>query len=101
MIRALIQHIEDWRRERRIDRLRQQCEALCRTGQRREAAAAFAALTAECKARSRQQVARMERRIGMRPRTAIKRAVFAGYCHRMLPAGLVAIAFRALRLRGL
>lgn len=34
-------------------------------------------------------------------RTAIKRALIHSYCHGIVPAALVALAFRALNLRSL
>lgn len=65
MIRALIHRIEDWQRERRIHRLTARCARLLECGQKDSAMEVFGALCAECAARSPQQVARMERRMGV------------------------------------
>lgn len=62
---SILQRFTDWRRERRIARLRDRCLHLCRDGQHDLALSVWEDLRDECLARSPQQVARMERRMGL------------------------------------
>jgi hypothetical protein len=61
----ILQRFADWRRERRIVRLREHCLCLYRAGQHDLALSAWEDLRDECLARSPQQVARMERARGL------------------------------------
>lgn len=58
--------ISDWLRERRIDDLNQQVREHMAAGRSDEGRAAYARMVLEIKARSPQQVARMERARGLR-----------------------------------
>ena len=62
---SAIQRFTDWRRERRIVRLRDRCLRLYRAGRHDLALSAWEELRDECLARSPQQVARMERARGL------------------------------------
>lgn len=61
----MIQRITDWRRERRIRRLRDVCKAHMAAGRSDEGRLAYALMVNQIKQRSPQQVAHMERAMGL------------------------------------
>lgn len=100
MIAALRQRIADFLRERRIARLRAVATAaLQRHGRMSLAKDEVQALIDECSRRSPGQIARMKRRLGLSPRTALKRSLIDAHCNGVIPAFAVRAAFRVFRLR--
>lgn len=64
-MKHLFQRLADWRHERLIRRLCEETKAHVRRGDRDAAQAALVSLTAAVTTRSPQQVARMERAMGL------------------------------------
>lgn len=62
----MIRRIADWLRERRIEYLREQVNEHMAAGRSDDGRVAYARMALEIKARSPQQVARMERARGLR-----------------------------------
>jgi hypothetical protein len=97
----MIQRVRDWLYEREIDRLGKACAEAYEAGDKAKATHFFRGMQRAISERSPDQVARMERRMGLHPRTAIKRNVMGAFLRGWLPAGVVAAAFRIFKLRGL
>ncbi len=95
------QRITDYLRERRIRALgKRACRAL-QAKRWGEARWLWALIADEIKARSPEQVARMEQAKGLQPRRALKVALVNAHCNGLLPAWAVTAMFRAFRLRRL
>lgn len=95
------QRITDYLRERRIRRMACECKRLMAAGRSDEGRIAFQQMTLEIRARSPEQVARMEQAKGLEPRRALKVALVNAHCNGLLPAWAVTAMFRAFRLRRL
>lgn len=95
------QRIRDYLREREIRRLSVcQLEAR-RAGDKAKERAFDQARVQAIRERSDAQIERMEVRMGLRARTAIKRRVMGAFCRGLLPASVVTFVFRLFRLRSL
>lgn len=93
--------ITDYLRERRIRALGKQAGKALQAKQMGEARRLWALIAGEIKARSPEQVARMDQAKGLQPRRALKVALVNAHCNGLLPAWAVTAMFRAFRLRGL
>lgn len=97
----LLQRFRDWRHERYIAHLGVRCKLAYALGDRIKARVYWWLLTGAIQRRSAAQVVRMERRMGLHPRTAIKRGLMHSFLHGRIPSILVTTIFRLLRLRSL
>lgn len=100
-MKKLIGRFRDFLHEREIARLAKSCAEAYEAGDKAKATHFFHGMRRAISERSSAQVRRMERRMGLHSRTAIKRNVMGAFLRGWLPAGVVAAAFRIFKLRGL
>lgn len=93
--------IQDWLLEREIRKLGHHFIEARAAGRREEAALLWAAQVKAINSRSPAQVARMESKMGIRSRRAIKQKVMTAFLFGFLPAPMVIVLFKLFRLRGL
>jgi hypothetical protein len=92
--------IRDMQHERRIRRLSRACAGAQAAGDHDAAMIHWEQLREANAERSPEQVARMESRMGLHTRRQVKSVLMHAFTHGCIPAGLVAITFRLLDLRG-
>lgn len=97
----MIQRIRDWRLERRIEQLADQCLFANTSGQKDEARRLFREMGRAIASRSPGAVRRMEERKGLRFRRSLKRRLMDAFLTGWAPSWLVTTTFRLFKLRSL
>jgi hypothetical protein len=97
----MLQRLHDWRHERYINRLAAKCSVASAAGDRIRTRVYWRLMVDAVKARSPQQIERMEARMDFNVRRTIKRRLMDAFLRGLLPASLVAFVFRLFRLRSL
>lgn len=96
-----MQRYHDWRLERRIQRLADECLFANTSGQKEEARRLFHEMGRAIRSRSPEAVIRMEERKGLRFRRSLKRRLMDAFLSGWAPSWLVATTFRLFKLRSL
>ena len=96
-----MQRYRDWRLERRIQRLADQCLFANTSGRKDEARRLFHEMGRAIASRSPGAVVRMEERKGLRFRRSLKRRLMDAFLRGRIPSRVVTTTFRLFKLRSL
>ena len=98
---SIRQRFRDWLHEHEIKRLSAACRESYEAGDKPKARHFWQAQAAAIKARSPEQVARMEARMGLRLRRTLKQRVMDAFLRGRIPSRVVTTTFRLFKLRSL